>query len=230
MSPKLGMESVRRAQVIQATTRCIVDVGLRAVTLQAVADRAGVSKGVVTHYFRNKRDLLLQTFRALLEAYARSVVRLVRPGMKAAEVLDLVVAHALGVPVRPDASGGSWSEPAPDITLRIDDRSVTVSPEVAGKALIHFAPECLLDQAFGDVLREEYRGFEEAVGLVVDFGVQTGEFVGGDRERFSRGLIALVDGLSLHYFLGIREPSGREAMEICRGYLERCLGGGGEHA
>jgi AcrR family transcriptional regulator len=60
--PKKGMEPIRRAQIMGAVIDCIAEQGLEALTIDAVAVEAGMSKGVVNYYFSSKRDLLLQSF------------------------------------------------------------------------------------------------------------------------------------------------------------------------
>ena len=49
--PKLGMEPIRRAQVIRAVIESVADEGLEALTMDGVAKKARISKGVVNYYF-----------------------------------------------------------------------------------------------------------------------------------------------------------------------------------
>ncbi|TVQ34719.1 MAG: transcriptional regulator BetI [Geminicoccaceae bacterium] len=65
--PKLGMQDVRRRQLIEATCITVHRYGLGDTTVQRIAQEAGLSTGIVHHYFNGKGDLLAQTMRALLE-------------------------------------------------------------------------------------------------------------------------------------------------------------------
>ena len=65
--PKVGMEPIRRKQLIEATQACIGEVGFGATTVQSIAKRAGVSAGIIAHYFGNKMGLLEATMRELLQ-------------------------------------------------------------------------------------------------------------------------------------------------------------------
>ena len=56
--PKLGMQPIRRRQLIQATLETIDDVGLADATIARIAKRAGVSAGIISHYFGGKDGLL----------------------------------------------------------------------------------------------------------------------------------------------------------------------------
>lgn len=65
--PKLGMEAVRQRQLIEATMLTIHEVGFQKTTLSRVARRAGISPGLVAHYFRDKAGLLEATMRHIAE-------------------------------------------------------------------------------------------------------------------------------------------------------------------
>jgi AcrR family transcriptional regulator len=49
----------RREHIIQAATRIIAKDGLATLSVRSVADKAGCSRGLVEHYFRNKTSLLI---------------------------------------------------------------------------------------------------------------------------------------------------------------------------
>ncbi|SNB78366.1 transcriptional regulator, TetR family [Arboricoccus pini] len=72
--PKVGMQPVRRQQLMDATIRAIHRHGLGETTVQRIAAEAGVSTGIVHHYFRGKNDLLATTMRWLLIQLNRDLV------------------------------------------------------------------------------------------------------------------------------------------------------------
>ncbi len=57
--PKLGMETIRRRQIIDAVMQIIETRGWNDLTFHQVSNVAGISTGVVVHYFGNKRDMVL---------------------------------------------------------------------------------------------------------------------------------------------------------------------------
>lgn len=65
--PKLGMAPIRKAQLIAATFECIHEYGFAGTTIMRVARRAGVSAGIISHYFGDKDGLLEATMRSLLK-------------------------------------------------------------------------------------------------------------------------------------------------------------------
>ena len=64
--PKMGMEPIRRQQLIQATMAAIDEVGLADATVIRIAGHAGVSAGIISHYFGGKDGLLEATMRQIL--------------------------------------------------------------------------------------------------------------------------------------------------------------------
>ncbi len=64
--PKLGMGPVRRNQLIEAAISSLHDYGYADTTVARIAKKAGVSSGIVHHYFDGKDDLLFATMRHML--------------------------------------------------------------------------------------------------------------------------------------------------------------------
>ncbi|MEM6933119.1 MAG: TetR family transcriptional regulator C-terminal domain-containing protein [Pseudomonadota bacterium] len=62
----------RKTQLIEATLDSIALKGLTAVTLADVADRAGLSRGIVNFHFESKEKLLLATLTQLSDEYDRN--------------------------------------------------------------------------------------------------------------------------------------------------------------
>ena len=64
--PKIGMQPVRRQQLIDATIDVVAEVGLKAATINLIAKKAGLSSGIISHYFGGKEALIEATVRYLL--------------------------------------------------------------------------------------------------------------------------------------------------------------------
>jgi AcrR family transcriptional regulator len=62
-----------RAAVLRATVDCLVERGYAGTTTQEVQDRAGVSRGALTHQFATKAELVLAAMDTLYEDFSRSV-------------------------------------------------------------------------------------------------------------------------------------------------------------
>src|SRR5690348_8887763 len=68
--PRDELEDARRAQLIEVTIDSLAEVGFVGTTLAEIAGRAGVSPGLVAHYFGEKDGLLEAAFRTLARVVA----------------------------------------------------------------------------------------------------------------------------------------------------------------
>ncbi|QPP48317.1 MULTISPECIES: transcriptional regulator BetI [Halomonadaceae] len=73
--PKTGMEPIRRSQLIKATMTAIDEVGLADATVLRIARHAGVSAGIISHYFGGKDGLLEATMRQILTDLGEAVAQ-----------------------------------------------------------------------------------------------------------------------------------------------------------
>ena len=53
--PKVGMQPIRRQQLIEATLTAVDQVGMADASIALIARLAGVSNGIISHYFRQER-------------------------------------------------------------------------------------------------------------------------------------------------------------------------------
>lgn len=67
---------VRRAALVEAVLDVVAERGLAAASLRTVADRAGVSNGLIRHHFSGKEQMIVA-------AYATTAERLTAPGLEA---------------------------------------------------------------------------------------------------------------------------------------------------
>ncbi|MCJ8144771.1 betaine-aldehyde dehydrogenase [Ancylobacter sp. A5.8] len=87
-------EDVRRRQLIEATIDSLAEVGFNASTLAQIARRAGVSPGLVAHYFGDKDGLLEATLRFLSARIARDTAgRLARAHGPRARIQAVIEAN-----------------------------------------------------------------------------------------------------------------------------------------
>jgi AcrR family transcriptional regulator len=56
----------RRADLVQAAIRCLSEGGISAFKMERIAAEAGVSLGLLPHYFTSKNELLTEVYRAAL--------------------------------------------------------------------------------------------------------------------------------------------------------------------
>ena len=64
---------VRRLALIEATAQCLAEKGVAATSVRAICARAGVSAGLLTHYFDGVDALILATYRDVGEKVAAAL-------------------------------------------------------------------------------------------------------------------------------------------------------------
>lgn len=72
--PKVGMEPVRRQQLIDATIESVAQLGLQATTINSISKKAGLSSGIISHYFGGKQGLIEATVSYLLSSLKHALL------------------------------------------------------------------------------------------------------------------------------------------------------------
>lgn len=90
--PKVGMKPIRKQQLIEATLASIDEFGLYQTTITTISKKAGLSSGIINHYFGGKQPLIEATVRYLLDQLNQSLIDLTAGRtVTARERLDLIV-------------------------------------------------------------------------------------------------------------------------------------------
>jgi TetR/AcrR family transcriptional repressor of bet genes len=89
--PKVGMEDLRRRQLIAATITSIHEQGFANATISRISKNAGLSGGIVAHYFDDKAGLLAATMRSLAQDLLRETVKRLKAAGTPAERIDAVI-------------------------------------------------------------------------------------------------------------------------------------------
>ena len=89
--PKIGMEPIRRAALIQATIAEIGAVGTLDVTVARIARTAGMSPALAHHYFGSKERIFLAAMRHVLAVYAGEVREALAGARGPRDRLDAVI-------------------------------------------------------------------------------------------------------------------------------------------
>lgn len=89
--PKVGMQPLRRKQLIDATIAAIHENGYADATMARIAKKAGISSGLISHYFGGKHELLAATMRSLLTDLRRLVVARLQAAVTPVQRVEAVV-------------------------------------------------------------------------------------------------------------------------------------------
>lgn len=114
-APRKLSRAARRVQLIEATIEVLAERGYARTTLSDVANRAGLSHGLVNFHFQSKDLLLAETLSHLAEEYRQTwVAALAGAGAGAAERLDALLratfAPTIFTPSRLAAWVAFWGE------------------------------------------------------------------------------------------------------------------------
>ncbi len=89
--PKLGMGPVRRNQLIEAAISSLHDYGYADTTVARIARKAGVSSGIVHHYFDGKDDLLFATMQHMLRDLRAETLKRLKQAQTPRDRLSAIV-------------------------------------------------------------------------------------------------------------------------------------------
>lgn len=93
--PRTADHDLRRTQIAEAAFDLIAGAGLDAATMAAVAREAGISVGLVQHYFGSKDELLLFTYRRTMDGVLERAYRLVAEGEAAHGTIAAILLDCL---------------------------------------------------------------------------------------------------------------------------------------
>lgn len=189
-------ESERRHDLIEATLDCIAESGLQGATVRQIAIKAGVTAGLIRHYFSSKEHILQEAYRVVI---ARLTEKAERVTGNPEERLRSFIVINLTEPVANSRSLSLW---AAFIS------QVSVDPQLAA---IH---------------REGYLGFRDALeGLLADFLAAKGQEAGPARCRaLAIAINGLLDGLWLEGCLAEELFEESELVRIALSSVEALIG------
>jgi len=157
----------RAAEIVAAATAVAREQGLSALTLRSVAERAGITSGLVAHYQPSMDDLVARVYTDLVEEEVRDVER--------------VVAAAAG----PAARLGGLID-----TLMDGARDELTVVWVEGWAMARRS------DALADAVRAQMQRWQALVEDIVAEGCRTGAFSTAEPGEVAWELIGMIDGLN----------------------------------
>lgn len=89
--PRSFTEIARRAQIVEEAIRAISQLGYANASLGQIAQRLGISKGVISYHFTNKDDLIEQVVDSVIREVTAYVVPAVEAAPTAADRLQRII-------------------------------------------------------------------------------------------------------------------------------------------
>lgn len=191
----------RRREVIDAARRVIRDQGLEATTLRKIGREAGFTTGVVTHYFPDKRAVIVSCFEAASDDFMGTVRRELAVAGSIEERIATLVAAAAPRAREARAEWRLWSEMWSYAAGDPDFRAVVVRTDAAWEEMIRAV---LVEGKREGKLREDVDPVAESgilARLIDGLGIRA--WLSGDWDGARRLLVHHLESL------GFSPPSGR---------------------
>jgi AcrR family transcriptional regulator len=193
-------EERRRHDLIEATLDCVAERGLGGATVRAIARRAGVTAGLIRHYFPGKEELLQAAYATIvgrMTEQAKATLGMEQPDPR--RRLAAFVGANLGPPV-------------------VDARTFSLWAGFVGRA--HAYP------TLAAAHREGYLGFREEVeALIAEVLAGSGRMTGeAELRRYAIAINAIIDGLWIEGCVAPDMFDNRELAEIGIDSVEALLG------
>lgn len=188
----------RRRALLEGAIRSFAEHGVAGTTNRTICEAAGVSSGLIQHYFESKEKLVAAAFTHLFESFAAAVAE------------------------RVDAAGPTAAD-----RLRALPRAI-LSPDLATdevrNAFLTFWHEIRFNELVRAENKEFYAGYMARMRtLFEEAAAERGR--PADADRATKGLVCLLDGLWLNLTMAKPVLSAREADAICQRYIDHELGG-----
>lgn len=203
--PKVGMEPIRRSQIINAALEVICLEGIDKMSLDLVAKTAECSKGVVSYYFQSKDNLILEAFRAFLNYYKIKINSQIDNGMSPIDMLKVVQENALPEFYNLEDEG----EARINVSELDGLYAMNIPADKKAKLFIHFFSRAMLDGKLQDIIKDVYMEDHSGIAEIIDYGMKTGEFRKTDKVHSAYGVMAMYLGISVLRVVGFK-PEGIE--------------------
>jgi TetR/AcrR family transcriptional repressor of bet genes len=190
--------SERRKSLIEAALDCLSRLGPHGAGVREICNRAGVSPGLLRHYFDGKNELIIEAYRALTREYHGDLRRALTRSEEPAEqrlraFIDTYFSSQMTGEERTGAYVAFWTLGRTDPTIQRIQRSAYRR----------------LQKLIAPALRE----------LAKDRGVQI------DAEQVASSLIALLDGFWLDMCIDPKRFSLAKTSAVCWEWLETFIRG-----
>jgi AcrR family transcriptional regulator len=165
-------EEERRIALLKAAFREVAEKGFAEVTLEDIARRASVSKGVTLYYFSSKEELFRRLFAWLVDSVHKRMREAVSSASGSLERLHALVAITFPSPSKNRAFF---------------------------RAFVDFCGIAAHRDAFREVLERFYRGCREIDREIVSEGIRRGDFSVRDVDAAASTVRAIFDGLMMQW-------------------------------
>ncbi|MGV8937533.1 MAG: TetR family transcriptional regulator C-terminal domain-containing protein [Allorhizobium sp.] len=194
-------ENERRQDLLTATLDCVAEFGLHGATVRRIAERAGVTAGLIRHYFSGKDQMLQAAYRETMATMNTTAINATTAAGQdpRARLHDFIIAN-LSPPITDPRTMSLWAA---------------------------FISHVRVDPDFAEIHRETYLDFLGALeGLIAAFlGANGRPADPGECHDLAIAISGLIDGLWLEGSLAGDLFDDRALPRIALKSVEAILGG-----
>jgi AcrR family transcriptional regulator len=192
----------RRQEILEAAARVITDRGLADTRISDIAERCGVSPGLILYYFASKDRLLVEALTYANDRFYLEQSRDLRRMSSAREQLDRLI--ELSVPgLLPEFE-------------RLDEWALWIEIWV----------RALRDPAMAQEREVLDRRWRQSIADIVRHGRSTGEFSenGVDADELGLRIGAFIDGLAIQVLMNDTNMPPERMQQVCREVAANMIG------
>ncbi len=192
----------RHREILEAAARVITDRGLAETRISDIAERCGVSPGLILYYFESKDRLLVEALTWANDNFYLTQSRELRRMTSAREQLDHLI--TMSVP-------GLLSD-----SDRLDEWALWIEIWV----------RALRDPAMAKEREVLERRWRQSIADIVRHGRSTGEFPenGVDADELGLRIGAFIDGLAIEVLMNDTNVPPERMLEACREVAATLIG------
>ncbi len=183
---KMDAVTERKNQIVQATVECITKHGYHNFSMQDVARKAGVSKGIIHYYFLNKDDLMM----SVLD--------------KVASDIELILQEEMQTEQDPLRKLEIFIEVSMDVVRNTREYY---------QVNMDFWTQINQKEAVRVVIANHYKKFRKTCEKILQEGIELGVFQKIDAHEYASFILALIDGISLQWLF---DPSVFDYENMCK--------------
>ncbi|UII57499.1 TetR/AcrR family transcriptional regulator [Cytobacillus spongiae] len=186
----------RRKQLLKAAFQAASDKGYESVTLQDIADYAGVSKGVTNYYFQNKADVFAHLFEWLTTRIYEKESKSIDEKETAIEKLEAYM------------------------------NQVFISPEenkTFYRVYLDFLSQTKTNERYKEINKQFYQNCWSIGRRIVAQGLEEQVFHVEDVEEAAIAIRSMIDGSLIQWLMRDEEHLHRSYREVCHQSILRML-------
>lgn len=218
--PKVGMEPIRRSEIINATLECICIDGIEKMSLDMVAKEAGCSKGVISYYFKSKDNLIYEVFKAFLKYYAVKIGSQITKDMTPYEMVKVIQENALPQFYNLDDK----IENKLNVSELNGVEEMDIPPKKKATLFVNFFSRAMVDTKLQEIIQEVYTEDHKGICEIVDYGIKTGNFKKSDIHKSAYAIMSLYIGMSMLRVVGFKPEQINDDIDVFWNVFNSILG------